>query len=291
MRGRKIAKTLLCPPTAAAVLLTVAAAAALVYAMCTLAQSDPLRIVSYLAAFYALLIWCVRLPRLVRGARRIKRENRYIRRWTTDPQLRVNVTLCASALWNGAYGAMQLGLGIYHRSVWYDAFAAYYGSLAVMRLFLARHTLRHKAGEQMRQELRRYRTCGWVFLFVNLALSVMLLYMIRQNRAVRHHEITTIAMAAYTFTSLVMATINVRRYRKYESPAMSAAKAISLASACVSMLTLENTMLATFGSGKMSVRTERLFLALSGAAVSILIVVMALYMIVQARRKLKQLGA
>ena len=43
-------------------------------------------------------------------------------------------------------------------------------------------------------------------------------------------------MAAYTFTALTLAIVNAVRYRKYGSPAYSAAKAISLASATLGLL-------------------------------------------------------
>lgn len=114
-------------------------------------------------------------------------------------------------------------------------------------------------------------------------------YMIYEHRVTRHGEIITITMAAYTFTTLTMAIINVIRYRKFNSPILSAAKAISLAAACVSMLTLENTMLVSFNKGAMPQQTVRLFLALSGGVVSAFIIAMAIYMIVQANRKLKSL--
>ena len=74
------------------------------------------------------------------------------------------------------------------------------------------------------------------------------IYNNERNRTFHHHEITTIALAAYTFTSLTFAIINTVKYRKYHSPVYSASKAISLASACVSLLTLESTMLTTFGN-------------------------------------------
>ena len=158
-----------------------------------------------------------------------------------------------------------------------------------MRCSLVWHTLRYTPGEQMQQELVRYRTCGWVFLLMNLALSGVMFYRIYENRFVQHHEITTIAMATYTFAMLTVAIVNVVRYRKYNSPVLSSAKAISLAAACVSMLTLESSMLASFNKGTLSQKTIRIFLALSGGAVSAFIVGMAVYMIVQASRKLKSL--
>lgn len=141
----------------------------------------------------------------------------------------------------------------------------------------------------MRQEFTHYRTCGWIFLLMNLALSGMMLLMIHENRMVRHHEITTISMAAYTFTSLTMAIVNVVRYRKYNSPVFSASKAISLAAACVSMLTLESTMLTTFSGVDMTAQDQTLFLAISGGAVSAFIVAMAIYMIVKAGNQIKLL--
>ena len=289
MPWRRIGKALLFPPTAIRVILLPVAAGGLVYTMLRLDEMNPIRLSAYVLAFYTLVVACAQIPNIVRSVGCIKKENKYIRIWTDDPRLRMNVTVSGSVLWNGVYGALQLGLGIYHRSAWFYSLAAYYVTLAIMRLSLVWYTMRHKPGEQMQQELVRYRACGWVFLLMNLALSGMMFYRIYENRFVQHYEITTIAMATYTFAMLTVAIVNVVRYRKYNSPVLSSAKAISLAAACVSMLTLESTMLASFNKGTLSQKTIRIFLALSGGAVSAFIVGMAVYMIVQASRKLKSL--
>jgi hypothetical protein len=80
--------------------------------------------------------------------------------------------------------------------------------------------------------------------------------------------------------------VGLVRYRKYDSPVYSATKAISLAAACVSMLTLESTMLTTFSEGDINIR---LMLGLTGAAISAFIVMMAVYMIVRATKQLKEM--
>ena len=289
MNWKRIGNALLFPPAAVLIVLTPIAAAALVYSMLRLEETSPVRIGSYVLAFYTLVIVCVRAPKVVRSIGTFKRENKYIQTWSNDPRLRMNITVGGSVLWNGAYAALQLGLTIYYRSAWLYSLAAYYATLAAMRCSLVWHTLRYTPGEQMQQELVRYRTCGWVFLLMNLALSGVMFYRIYENRFVQHHEITTIAMATYTFAMLTVAIVNVVRYRKYNSPVLSSAKAISLAAACVSMLTLESSMLASFNKGTLSQKTIRIFLALSGGAVSAFIVGMAVYMIVQASRKLKSL--
>lgn len=288
MDWKKLGKMLLFPHVAVLLLLLPLSAAALVYSMLFLEESNPVRIASYALSFYTLTIGCARIPATLRFFRALKAENQILRRWSGDTRLRMNVTLTGCVLWNSAYAALQLGLGIRHKSAWFYALAIYYLSLAVMRFFLVRHTWKHPLGEELRQELKRYRVCGWIFLFMNVALTAMIFFMIRQNRAVHHHEITAIATATYTFASLSMAIVNVIRYRKYNSPAMSASKAISLASACVSMLTLENAMLTTFNKGNLSPQTQKTFLSVSGGAISMFIIIMALYMIIRSSQKMKE---
>lgn len=287
MTWKKLGKALLFPHIAVIIILLPLSVGLMLYGMIALGEAHVLTIAFCALAFYATMVTCIRIPSIVRYWKGFRHRNKYADRWLSDTRLRVSVTLGANVLWNGAYAALQLGLGLYHRSLWFCSLAAYYTCISVMRLFLLCHTLRHAPGTQMRRELRHYRACGWIFLLLNLALSGMILYMVRQGRTVAHNEITTIAIAAYTFTSLTMAIINLVRYRKYNSPVFSASKAISLAAACVSMLTLENTMLATFSGGELSARTLTLYLGLSGAAVAAWIVAMAVYMIVRAGRQIK----
>lgn len=287
MDWKKIGKALLFPHIAILILLPVPVFGLMIWAMIVLGNDHPLTIASYVLAFYTLTVWSVRIPQIIRFFKTFKAENKYTNLWFNDHRLRTNVTLSGNILWNGAYGALQLGLGIYHHNYWFYSLAAYYACLVIMRFFLVRHTLRHEPGKDQRQELRYYRTCGWVFLLLNLALSGIMLYMIRENRITQHNEITTIAMAAYTFTTMTMAIVNIFRYRKYHSPVLSAARAASLTAACVSMLSLENTMLVTFNSGEMTIQTRQVFLSISGGAVALFILAMAVYMIVNANRKLR----
>lgn len=288
MNWKKIGKALLFPHIAIVLILLPVAAAFLVYAMVFLGTESVSAIVSYVLAAYTLTIWCCRVPYFIRFFKAFRQENKYARMWQEDTRLRVNVSLYGALLWNTAYALLQLGMGFWHRSFWFCSLAAYYMSLAVMRFFLVRHTRRHEPGAHMMQELRKYRTCGIIFLAMNLTLALMIFFMLYWNRTFHHHEITTIAMAAYTFTSLTLAIINTVKYRKYNSPVYSASKAISLASASVSMLTLESTMLTTFG-GDMTLTGRRIFLGASGAAISVFIIAMAIYMIVQSTKKMKRL--
>lgn len=291
MNWKKIGKALLYPHIAIMLILIPIAAVFLVYSMIFMGTESVVAIISYVLAAYTLTVWCFKIPYLIRFFKTFKNENKYVAIWRNDTRLRVKISLYGTLIWNTAYALLQLGMGFWHRTFWFYSLAGYYISLAVMRFFLARHTQKHRAGERMLEEYRKYRTCGIVFLVMNLALAVIIFFMVYWNRTFHHHEITTIAMAAYTFGSLTMAIINVVKYRKYNSPVYSASKAISLTSACVSMLTLESTMLTTFGDGTMSLTERRILLGVTGGVISAFIIAMAISMIVQSTKKIKQLTA
>ncbi len=281
MNWKKLGKALLFPPVAIMILLIPIATALLVYAMVWVGTESVLAILSYVLSAYTLTVWCFKIPNIIRFFKTFKNENPYAKRWREDDRLRVNLSLLGSLLWNLTYGVLQFWLGFYHHTFWFYSLGGYYISLAAMRFFLARHTRAHKPRERMREEFLKYRACGWIFLIMNLALTLIIFFMIYWNRTFHHHEITTIAMAAYTFTAFTTAIVNIVRYRKYNSPVYSASKAISFAAACVSMLTLTSTMLTTFGEDTMDLFGRRLMLGAIGAAVSAVIVIMAIAMIIK----------
>ena len=289
MDWKKLGKSLLFPHIAIMIILIPIALVFLVYSMVFVGTKSVVAITSYVLAAYTLTIWCFKIPYLIRFIKGFKDKNKYAQIWLNDTHLRVNVSLYGSLIWNTAYGVFQLALGFWHHTFWFYSMAGYYIALAVMRFFLVRHTSKHKSGERMKEELIKYRTCGIVFFLMNLALSLMIFFMVYWNRTFNHHEITTIALAAYTFVSLTRAIINVVKYRQYNSPVYSASKAISLAAACVSMLTLETTMLTTFGNKTMTLTARKIMLGATGSVISICIIGMAIYMIVQGNKKLKQL--
>ena len=291
MDWKKLGKALLFPHIAVMIILVPIATVFLVYSMVFLGTESVAAIISYVLSAYTLTVWCFKIPYLIKFFKTFKNENKYARIWQDDTRLRVNVSLYGTLIYNTAYALLQLGMGFWHHTFWFYSLAGYYISLAVMRFFLVRHTSKHKPGEKMLDELIKYRACGIVFLIMNLALALMIFFMVYWNRTFYHHKITTITLAAYTFTSLTLAIINTVKYRKYNSPVYSASKAISLASACVSMLTLESTMLTTFGDGTMSLTGRRILLGISGGVISVFIIAMAIYMIVNGTKKIKLLRA
>lgn len=288
MDWKKIGKSILFPHIAIVLSLFPVATALLVLSMHYLEEGSILRIATYIISFYSLVILCARIPNFVAWCKVVKQNNRLLSRFTNDVRLRIKVTLIGAIVWNCAYALLQLVLGVQQKSAWFYSLSVYYFALAIMRIFLVCHTIRYERGENMVKEYVWYRACGWIFLLINVALTGMMIYIVRGDYAVSHNQIVTIAMATYTFFSFAMSITNVVRYKKFQSPVFSASKIISLAASCVSVTTLESTMLATFDNGMLDT-TKRLLMALTGGAIAVFIVVMAIYMIVNANKKLNRL--
>ena len=287
MDWKKLGKALLFPHVAVMIVLLPVAAVLLAVSMALIGTESVIAYISYVLAAYTLTVWCCKIPYLIRFFKTVKNENRYARMWLEDTRLRVNISLFGSLAWNTLYGLFQMWLGIVHRTFWFGSLGVYYICLAVMRYFLVSHTRRYAPGERMRSELIKYRACGWIFLVMNLALSLIVFFMLYWDRTFAHHMITAIAMAAYTFTTFTVAIVSMVRYKRYNSPVFSAAKAISFAAACVSMLTLTSTMLTTFGDGTMEPLARKMILGSVGVAVMLVVVGMAVGMIARGTHRLK----
>lgn len=286
MEWKKIGKRFLYPHPAFTAILSVIALVLLVYGFIALETTHVFSIFSYILSFYALMLVCVRVPDVIAFVQHVLRENKYYLLYRSDVKLRMNISLHGSFVFNATYAIFQLCLGLWHHSAWFYSMACYYLLLACMRMLIVKTIRKHDPGEKQRVEWHRYRQCGVMLLVMNLVLLVFILYFVYRIRAFYHHEITAIAMATFTFTSLATSIWNAVRYRQFGSPAYSAAKAISLVSATVSMLTLENAMLTTFGQTESEMFCQ-IILAVSGIAVILVVQGIALYMIVNATRKLR----
>ena len=247
-----------------------------------------LAILSYMLAFYVLLVICFRVPRIIKAFKTFKKENKYMKKWFSDVHLRMNVSLYGSLIWNVAFAIFQFILGFYHKSFWFYSMFTYYVILGIMRFFLVKHTRKYKANEETTIETKKSILCGYLLIAMNLALAVIVFFMVYWNKTFYHHMITTIAMAAYTFFTFTFAIINLVKYRKYKSPIYSSAKTISLIAGAVSMLTLEATMLTTFGTNEDPLFSQ-IMLSLTGIAVIGFAITMAIIMIVKGKKLLKEM--
>ena len=285
-RTKQLLHALVFPPIALFLLLVPLSFALLVYAFVFADGKGILSYFAYSLSAYTLAVLCTQTPRLIRFFRKIQRENHYIKRYLQDEVLRIRISLYSGLFVSTVYAVFQLGLGCYHRSLWFCALAAYYILLTLVRFFLLRDVKSLSEKKDLVAEYKRYRFCGILLLAMNLALAVIVAYITRHNRGFSHHPITTIAIATYTFGAFTMAIITLVEYRKYQRPLLSAVTITRLAAASVSLLTLESAMFSAFGS-ESSDTLRRILTAATGACVCLFFLLIALYMILHATKQIK----
>lgn len=279
---------ILFPHTAVILLLISVSAVMLLYAFTEKKLVSAVQYAAYGLSAYTMTVLCAKAPVLYKKARAIKQENKYAVLYFSDAALRVKISLYGSFMINVLYAVMQLGLGFINHSVWFYALSGYYLLLAAMRFLLLKNSRNESLGKNLYREYLNYRLCGIILLLMNITLSVIAFYIVSQNKGFTYHYIMTISMAAYTFTVFTTAVVNLIRYRKYNSPVISASKIINLVAAFVSMLSLETAMFTAFGEGN-SPNFRKIMTACTGAAVCVIVLAMAIYMIDHSTKQLHQL--
>lgn len=287
---KKVGRKILFPPIWVIVLLTVVCTVALLAIFANGWEMSLLAYVSYVLSFYTLTVVCIFAWKLLPGCYRTMNSrmhgNKYIDRYLTDAAFKTKIGLYRSLVINLLYVAMNAISGIVYRTYWFGIFAVYYGIIAVMRFLLVRYVGKNPIRDNYFGELKRARLCAAILLTVNLALSGAVLMMVYFDRGFQYQGFLIYVIAMYTFYVTVTAIIDLVKYRKYKSPVMSITKVIKMASALFSMLFLETAMFAQFGA-ETSVETKRIMIMLTGAGISVVVVFMAIYMILQTSKEIK----
>lgn len=287
---KNLVKKLLFPHPLIVVTVLPASITLLVYSMVVIGTDTPIAYLSYFLSAYAVTITGVRIPQGVKHLKNRKNNNKYIIRWLNDAKLRSKLILLCTTIFNAIYGILNLFLGYVHSTFWFYSLGFYYLCLVFMRLILLCHTDKNDTYARIKSEFKKYRCCGIIFLILNISISFIIFFMVYWNRTFYHNEITTIAIATYTFSALTIAIINIAKKQKSKVPIQSASRIISLTAACVSVLTLESTMLTTFGSEGTSIQIRQIMLGASGGVVSFFIIGMSIFMIVTSTRHLNELN-
>ena len=253
--------------------------------------------ISYGASAYALIICCFNAPRMIHTARSGFRNHPLVQRtvgsqqgqrFLSDPMYRAEIALYAGLAVNLAYTVMKMVSGIVFRSLWFGSLAGYYLLLSILRFALLHHARRSPVGENLISEWKRYRLRGCMLLVMNQALTVIVVLVVRQNSAFAYPGMLIYVMAMYAFYAMINAVRSVIRFRRRGSPVLSAAKAVSLVAALVSVLSLETAMLAQFGAAE-DEQFRRIMTGSTGAAVCVTVLAMAGYMIAKSTGQLRRL--
>ena len=122
-------------------------------------------------------------------------------------------------------------------------------------------------------------------LILNFALVPAIVQMVIKNEGFKYAGVMIYVMAAYAFYKLGISIYNLFKVKKQSNFVIAAIKNISFADALVSILALQTALLQTF----LQEGSPRLFNALTGGMVSIGVISIGIYMIVNATCKLNKI--
>lgn len=181
----------------------------------------------------------------------------------------------ASLIFNASYALGNCVIGLITQSWWFITVGAYYTILSTTRFSVVR--IKQKACGDYDTELFARRITGILLVVLSLCIIGVNILSAIKERSKPFNEIVMITIATYTFTKITASIIGMVKARSSVSPVLKTLRNISLADACVSIYTMQRSMLASF-PGMNS--TETLILNIfTGTAVWIFITLLGINLI------------
>ena len=200
-----------------------------------------------------------------------------------NQRYRIVASAAVAFVFNLLYALYHCALGIINISLWFIAMCAFYGILATMR-FSAVLCVR-RSNQLSSNDLESFiiKLSGVLLSALSVVLAVVVYISLSQNIAVKHSEIIMITIATYTFYKITIAVIKAVKQHKNSSLLLKTIRNISYAEVAASILTLQRSMLVSFGA----VEADKIWLmnSVTGAAVCLFVLMLGISMIIKAIRK------
>lgn len=205
------------------------------------------------------------------------------RRIVGEQRFRMVLTAALGFLLNLLYALYHGMLGVIGMSVWLITMCAYYTVLGTMRLSAVLCERRGGAGASDDTEYFVMKMSGVLLVLLSLVLAAVNYISLSQNITAIYGEITMITIAAYTFYKITVAVIRAVRQRKNPSPLLAVIRTISYAEVAASVLTLQRSMLVSFGA--IDSAKVRLMNALTGAGICLFVLMLGIFMTIRGIKK------
>lgn len=180
--------------------------------------------------------------------------NPYTNKVTTDYRWRTILFAVPGMVSNIIFAAFNGIIGITSHSAWFGTLSAYYILLSIMRAGIVRQEREISAIKEKQEHMRReqsvYRRNSVLFLFMAVVLAGAVILLLNAQGGKDYPGLTIYAVATYTFYKIIMSTIQVIKVGKRKSPLLSITRRIGYIDACVSILTLQTAMFASFAEGE-----------------------------------------
>ncbi|MBQ1948345.1 MAG: hypothetical protein II359_07010, partial [Clostridia bacterium] len=145
---------------------------------------------------------------------------------------------------NVAYAIGNCLIGFLSYSWWFITVGAYYTVLAITRFSVLQ--VKRKAKGSYDTELFARRITGILLVVLSVCIVGVNILSAVKDRGTAFHEIVMITIATYTFTKIAIAVIGMVKAKRSASPVSKTLCNISLADACVSVYTMQRSMVVSF---------------------------------------------
>lgn len=149
-----------------------------------------------------------------------------------------------SLIVNFIYAIGNSMIGILTHSWWFFTVGAYYIVLTVTRYSVLQ--IRRKANGNYDIELFARRITGILLVVLSFCIIGVNTLSAVEERGMSFHEIIMITISAYTFTKITAALIGMLKTKYFVSPVQKTLRNIALADACVSIYSMQRSMLMSF---------------------------------------------
>ena len=179
-----------------------------------------------------------------------------------------------SLAFNLVFSAYHLIFGIVSESWWLLTLGTYYLILSIVRFFVIVYSKNPNVVK---------RFTGVMLMALSLPLVGTVILSVVRDRGHELHMIVMIAIAAYSFTKITLATINLIKSRRSASAQLITLRNISFADAFVSIFALQRSMLVSFEG--MTASEIQLMNTLLGSAVCVIVFLLGLNLVISNKKR------
>ena len=176
---------------------------------------------------------------------------------------------------NFVYALGNCLIGFLAHSWWFITVGAYYAVLTVTKFSVLQ--VKRKANGNYDTELFARRITGILLVVLSFCIIGVNILSAVKERGTVFHEIVMITIATFTFIKITMAIIGMVKAKHSASPVQKTLRNISLADACVSICSMQRSMLQSFPG--MEVNAIQLLNILTGTAVWIIVLLLGINLI------------
>lgn len=230
------------------------------------------------------------IPSIRKVLVKVMSKNRFTKRIATDYGFRAGFFSTITSTINILYALYTLGVAILTHSLWYGSLCAAYLILSLMRFYVVRGNRKQLKYDKINyvESWNIFRNVGISLIMYAFAFSAVVAQMVMFQIYNKYAGYLIYGVIGYTIYKVVIAIVKLLSVRKYKNPTWQSLRNITFADALVSLLSLQNSVLAAFAADIVDYRPINI---VSGVLVCFSIAAIGVYMIIvgtRYKRKYKQ---